>query len=147
MTPVPVSPNARRPARNRAQRVKTLHGIMGLGGGLLAAVGAVLLSVGENGQGELFSVLKGMGYGILAVLPFYYAVFIVRAILTMDEYLRGLQVQATSVAFMVTMVVAGALIGLEAAFKFQTPSLVYYAVGLLSWAAALAALKARRRGK
>ncbi|QFP76414.1 hypothetical protein [Deinococcus sp. AJ005] len=145
MTPIPILAPSSRPERSRTQKVKTLHRVMGLGGGLLAAVGAVLISVGQNGGGELHSVVKGMGYGILAALPFYYAVFIVRAILTMDEYLRALQVQATSIAFMVTMVVSGGLIALETPFKFQTPSLVFYAVGLLSWAAALAALKARSR--
>ncbi|CAM3550785.1 hypothetical protein [Deinococcus frigens] len=46
---------------------------------------------------------------------------------------------------MVTMVVSGGLIALEAALKFQTPSFVYYAVGMLSWIVALAALNRRSR--
>ena len=59
--------------------------------------------------------------------------------------LRALQMQAASVAFMVTMVVAGGLIALEAAFKFQTPTFVYYVVGMLSWAVASGVLALRNR--
>ncbi|GGL80206.1 hypothetical protein GCM10010840_17640 [Deinococcus aerolatus] len=118
---------------------------MALTGGALAVLAAGLVAMGQSGDGEFFSFVKGMGFGILSTLPLFFAVLTVRAVLLMDEYMRALQMQATSIAFLVTMVVAGALIALEAAFKFQTPTFVYYAVGMLSWAVASAVLALRHR--
>lgn len=143
MTPTSSRPA---PARDtRAQKVQSVAAFMALSGGGLAALAAVLVAVGQGGQGEGFSFAKGMGFGILSTLPLFFAALTVRAVLMMDEYMRALQMQAASVAFMVTMVVAGGLIALEAAFKFQTPTFVYYVVGMLSWAVASGVLALRNR--
>ncbi|GGO22573.1 hypothetical protein [Deinococcus humi] len=133
------------PRGTREQQVGRLSLVMALTGGGLAVLGAVLVAVGQGGQGELFSLVKGMGFGILSALPLFFAALTVRAVLLMDEYMRALQMQATSIAFLITMVVAGGLIAMEAAFKFQTPSFVYYAVGMLSWAVVSAVLGLRNR--
>lgn len=130
---------------SRTQKVQRVAGIMGLTGGLLAALAAVLVAVGESGDSTLFSLVKGMGYGILSVLPLFFAVLTLRGVMLMDEYMRALQMQATSIAFMVTMVVAGALIALESAFDFQTPTFLFYVVGMLSWVGAAATLSLRNR--
>ncbi|OLV19854.1 hypothetical protein [Deinococcus marmoris] len=145
MTPIPIPSPSSPPGRSRAQRVGALASKMGLIGGILAALAAVMIAIGQSGESDVLSFVKGMGFGILSALPFFFAVYTVRAVLLMDEYVRALQMQATSIAFMVTMVVAGGLIALEAAFKFQTPSYVFYAVGMLSWMIALAVLNRRSR--
>ena len=142
----PQSSRSASPQGTREQQVRRLSLVMALTGGGLAVLGAVLVAVGQGGQGELFSLVKGMGFGILSALPLFFAVLTVRAVLLMDEYMRALQMQATSIAFMITMVVSGGLIAMEAAFKFQTPSFVYYAVGMLSWAVVSAVLGLRNRG-
>ncbi len=141
----PQSSRSVSPAGSREQQVRRVALVMALTGGGLAVLAAVLVAVGQGREGELFSLIRGMGFGILSALPLFFAMLTVRAVLLMDEYMRALQMQATSVAFLVTMVVSGALIALEAAFKFQTPTFVYYAVGMLSWAVASAALALRNR--
>ncbi|CAM3217640.1 DUF423 domain-containing protein [Deinococcus saxicola] len=130
---------------SRTQKAQRVAGIMGLTGGLLAALAAVLIAVRESGDSSLLSLVKGMGFGILSALPIFFAVLTLRAVLLMDEYIRASQMQATSIAFMVTMVVAGGLIALEAAFDFQTPTFVFYVVGMLSWMGAAATLSLRNR--
>ena len=147
MTRNPVSARARGSGGggSRARKVQRVAVTMALTGGALAVLAAVLVAVGHSGDSELFSVVKGMGLGILSALPFFFALLTLRAVLLMDEYMRALQMQATSIAFMLTMVVAGGLIALEAAFNFQTPPVVYYGVGMLSWAGAAAVLSLRNR--
>ncbi len=141
----PTSARSTSAGGSRTQKVQRVAGTMALTGGALAVLAAVLVAVGQGGEGEVFSYVKGMGFGILSTLPLFFAALTVRAVLLMDEYMRALQMQATSIAFLVTMVVAGALIALEAALKFQTPTFVYYAVGMLSWGVASAVLTLRHR--
>lgn len=143
-----MTPTSPRPAPvrgTRAQKVQRVAFVMALRGGALAALAAVLVVLGQGGDGDGFSFVKGMGFGILSALPLFFAALAVRAVLMMDEYMRALQMQATSVAFMVTMVVAGGLIALEAALGFQTPTFVFYIVGMLSWAVASGVLALRNR--
>lgn len=133
-----VQSSKRRPSRD--ERVRRLFLAIGLGGGLLAALGALATLYGETRNADVF---RGMGAGILAALPLFFAFLTVRAVRGMDEYARQLQTRAASLAFVVTMLSAGTLISLEAVLGFSTPAWVFYVVGMLAWGVAAAALSAR----
>lgn len=124
----------------REQQVRQIALTIGLGGGLLAAVGALATVYGESQNSEFF---QGVGAGVLAALPLFFAVLTVQGIRRMDEYARQLQARAASLAFLVTMLAAGSLISLEAVLGFSTPAWVFYVVGMLAWAIAAAVLSAR----
>lgn len=127
----------------RQQRLARLAIHMTVLGGGLALLGAVALVLGEQGQEERHRFLSGMGTGILATLPFFFAVMTLRMFQQMDEYARQQLLHATGLAFMLTMIVSGALIALQAVLKFSTPAWVFYVVGMLAWAVAAAVLSAR----
>jgi O-antigen/teichoic acid export membrane protein len=128
----------RRPTRE--QQVRSISLTIGLGGGLLGALGALAAVFGEALDSEFF---RGVGAGVLAALPLFFAVLTVQGVRRMDEYARQLQARAASLAFLVTMLSAGTLISLEAVLGFSTPAWVFYVVGMLAWALAAAVLSAR----
>lgn len=128
------------PKPTREQQVQRIFLSLGVGGGLLAALGALAAVYGEAQGSEFF---RGVGAGVLAALPLFFAVLTVQGIRRMDEYARQLQARAASLAFVVTMLAAGSLITLEAVLKFDTPAWVFYVVGMLAWAVAAAVLSAR----
>lgn len=71
----------------REQQVRQIALTIGLGGGLLAAVGALATVYGESQNSEFF---QGVGAGVLAALPLFFAVLTVQGIRRMDEYARQL---------------------------------------------------------
>lgn len=132
---------------SRQQQLVRLASRMAVLGGSLALLGALALVLGEQGQDEWHRFLSGMGTGILATLPFFFAVMALLMFRQMDEYARQQLLHATGLAFMLTMIVSGALIALQAVLEFSTPAWVFYGVGMLAWAVAAAVLSARDRAE
>lgn len=127
----------------RDQRVRRIALTLGVGGACFSALGAFALAFGQQQHSDF---LRGVGTGLLATLPLFFGVMMIRAMQSMDEYGRQRQTQAASVAFLVVMGLAGSLMALEAGLGFHTPAWVYYTAGMLSWGLTAALLSARDRG-
>lgn len=136
------------PALRREQRVSALGRTLGLTGGGLAILAAVLVVAGQHGQSKLNSFMSGAGAGVMSALPLLFAVKTFAMYRCMDEYARQQLVEAASVAFLVTMVVSGGLIALQAVLEFSTPAWVFYSVGMGMWLAVTQVQGCRaRRGR
>ena len=129
----------------RERQLNAMGTRMGVLGGLLAAVAAGLTVVGRQGQGDLHGFILGMGTGMLGILPLFFALMTLQMYRKMDEYARQQLTQAASVAFLVTMLVSGSLIALQAALHFSTPAWVLYVVGMGAWLVATLAQTFRTR--
>ena len=129
----------------RERQLNAMGTRMGVLGGLLAAVAAGLTVVGQRGQGDLHGFILGMGTGMLGILPLFFALMTLQMYRKMDEYARQQLTQAASVAFLVTMLVSGSLIALQAALHFSTPAWVLYVVGMGAWLVATLAQTFRTR--
>ena len=129
----------------RERQLNAMGTRMGVLGGLLAAVAAGLTVVGRRGQGDLHGFILGMGTGMLGILPLFFALMTLQMYRKMDEYARQQLTQAASVAFLVTMLVSGSLIALQAGLHFSTPAWVLYVVGMGAWLVATLAQTFRTR--
>lgn len=129
----------------RERQLNAMGTRMGVLGGLLAAVAAGLTVVGQRGQDDLHGFILGMGTGMLGSLPLFFALMTLQMYRKMDEYARQQLTQAASVAFLVTMLVSGSLIALQAALHFSTPAWVLYVVGMGAWLVATLAQTFRTR--
>ena len=129
----------------RERQLNAMGTRMGVLGGLLAAVAAGLTVVGQRGQDDLHGFILGMGTGMLGILPLFFALMTLQMYRKMDEYARQQLTQAASVAFLVTMLVSGSLIALQAALHFSTPAWVLYVVGMGAWLVATLAQTFRTR--
>ena len=129
-----------KPAKTRDERVGRMALGLGVGGGLLSMIGALTLHFGQQAQ---VGWVRGFGMGVLAALPFFFAVMTLRAVRTMDEYGQQLHMRAAALAFLLVMVLAGTLISLEAMLGFHTPAWAYYTAGMLIWSVTAAVLSAR----
>jgi len=135
------------PHLSRQQQLARLSTRMAFLGGGLTLLGVLTLALGQQGQGERYSFLRGLGTGVLAALPFFFAMTTLRMFREMDEYARQQLLHATGLAFMLTMIVSGALIALQAVLNFNTPAWVFSVVGMAAWALIAAVLRARDRGQ
>jgi hypothetical protein len=124
----------------RERRVSRLSLWMGWGGGGVALLGAIAAAIG---RARNLPVFTGLGAGVLAALPLFFAVMTVLSIRQMDEYGRQLHARAASIAFLVVMVLAGMLISLEAMLDFHTPPWVLYLAGMTVWGVVGCTLAAR----
>lgn len=124
----------------RERRVNRLSLWMGLGGGGVALLAALAVTIGRAQNIPLFN---SFGAGVLAALPLFFAVMTVLGIRQMDEYGRQLHARAASIAFLVVMLLAGTLVSLEAIFGFRTPPWALYVAGMSVWGIAGWVLAAR----
>lgn len=130
----------------RERQINAISMRMAVSGGLVAAVAAAFVVVGQQQRDGLHDFILGMGTGMLSILPLFFALTTLLMYRKMDEYARQQLTQAASVAFLVTMLVSGSLIALQAALKFSTPAWVFYGVGMAAWLVATSSqsLRARR---
>lgn len=129
MTSTPTPP----PTRERTLALISLR--MALTGGALAAVAAIALAFGVQQDDPLHDLSKGLGTGMLTALPLFFAGRMLAMYRHMDEFARLQLTQAASLAFLVTMIVSGGAMALQALLHFPTPAWAFYVLGMGSWLA------------